>query len=235
MSAGQRVAVGELGPGVARLSRQGGRVLLTDAVHWRGRGRGDGSGRAVQCATVPRATLQGGGDMTDSATRWPRWRPFISFAVLFALVALLLPVFQRPPSKGIRACFDQIQNGMTEEQVEELLGGPRGIYDKTRWYSNMTAIGAGSGRSHLSWWYFPDCAIEVGFDEDGRVNGKRIEPSTPQSLFERVVRWCKQTFPSLRPGALGPCPWAYGWRYPALCLTTPSPISASSFWTSAFR
>src|SRR5262245_1371185 len=114
--------------------------------------------------------------MTDNAARRPRWRPFVSVAALLALVALLVPVFQRPPSAGIRARFDQIQNGMTEDQVDELLGGPRGVYDMTRRYTTMTtASGSGPGRSHLSWWYFPDCDIEVGFDEDGRVSGKSIK------------------------------------------------------------
>jgi len=138
--------------------------------------------------------------MTDNAARRPRWRPFVPYAVLLALVALLIPVFQRPPSASLRARFDQIQNGMTEQQVEELLGGPRGVYDKTRRYSTMTtAVGTGSGGSHLSWWYFPDCTIEVGFDEDVRVDGKRIELPPPQSLFERAVRWCKRTFSSPSP------------------------------------
>ncbi len=137
--------------------------------------------------------------MADKAARRRRW-PFVSFAVLLALVALLVPVFQRPPSAGTRAGFDQIQNGMTEQQVGELLGGPRGVYDKTRLYTTMTtAAGTGSGSSHLSWWYFPDCDIEVGFDEDGRVNGKRLEPLSPQSLLERAVQWCKQTSPSPAP------------------------------------
>jgi hypothetical protein len=138
--------------------------------------------------------------MTDNAARRPRWRAFVPFAALLALVALLVPVFPRPPSTALRARFDQIETGMTEQQVEELLGGPRGVYDKTRRdYSTTTAVGTGSGRSHLSWWYFPDCALEVGFDEDGRVNGKRIEPPPPQSLLARAVRWFMQTFPSPSP------------------------------------
>jgi hypothetical protein len=136
--------------------------------------------------------------MTDTAARRPRWRPFVYFAVLLALVALLVPVFQRSPSTDIRARFDQIQNGMTEQQVEELLGGPRGVYDKSRRYAT-TAAGWGSGSSHRSWWYFTDCTIEVGFDEDGRANGKRIELPPPQSLCGRAVQWCKQTFPSPSP------------------------------------
>ncbi len=136
--------------------------------------------------------------MTDNAARRPRWRLFVSFAVLLALVALLLPALPRRPSTGRRARFDQIQTGMTEQQVEELLGGPRGVYDKTRRSPTTTAAGTGAGRSHLSWWYFPDCTIEVGFDEDGRVNGRRIESPPPQSLFERAVRCCTQTFPSPR-------------------------------------
>jgi hypothetical protein len=137
--------------------------------------------------------------MTDKATRRRRW-PLVSFAVLLALVALLVPVFQRSPSTGLRARFEQIQNGMTEDQVGDLLGGPRGVYDETRSYSTMTtAAGTGSGRSHLSWWYFPDGDIEVGFDEDGQVSEKRIELPPLESLLERGVRWCKRTLSSRGP------------------------------------
>jgi hypothetical protein len=136
--------------------------------------------------------------MTENAARRPRRRLFVFFAVLLALAALLVPLFRRPPSTGIRARFDRIENGMTEEQVEGVLGGPRGIYDKTR-RNATTSVFMGSGRSHLSWWYFPDCVVEVGFDEVGRVNGKRIESPPPESLLDWVVRWCKQTFPSPGP------------------------------------
>jgi hypothetical protein len=142
-------------------------------------------------------TFPGGRDLTDNVGRRSRWRAFVSFAVLLALVSLLVPVF--PTATHVRARFDQIQNGMTEQRVEEVLGVPRRVYDTARSYSTMTAVGTGSGRSHLSWWYFPDCAIEVGFDEDGRVSGKRIEPPPTESLLEKAVRWCKRTFSSPSP------------------------------------
>jgi hypothetical protein len=135
--------------------------------------------------------------VSDNATRRPRWPAFVPFAVLLALVAvagLLVPVFRRTPSAAVRARFDKIQNGMTEGQVEELLGGPRGVYDTTRPHSTMTtAVGTGPGSSHHSWWYFPDCDVEVGFDADARVYRKSIGPPPPQSVFDRAVRWCKQT------------------------------------------
>jgi hypothetical protein len=130
--------------------------------------------------------------MRDNAARRPRWRAFVPFAALLVLAVLLAPVFRRTPSTVIRAGFNQIQDGMTEDQVGELLGGPRGVYDKTRLHSTMTtAVGTGSGGSHLSWWYFPDCTVEVGFDEDRRVNAKRIEPLPRQSLLSRAARWCQ--------------------------------------------
>src|SRR5262249_50274236 len=140
----------------------------------------------------------GGRDMADNAARRPRRGRFIFFAVLLALVALLAPVFPRPPSPGVRAGFDQVQDGMTEQQVEELLGGPRGVYDRARRGTVMTAAGTGPvhTRSHLSWWYFPDCVIEVGFDEGGRVSGKRIGPAPRQSLLGMAARWCELTFPA---------------------------------------
>lgn len=135
--------------------------------------------------------------MSDNAPRRPRWPAIVSFAALLALLAvagLLVPVFRTAPSAAVRARFDRIENGMTEEQVEELLGGPRGVYDRTRWGVTLTsAVGTGPGRSHHSWWYFPGCDVEVGFDVDGRVYRKQIGPSPPQSLLDRAVRRCKQT------------------------------------------
>ena len=97
--------------------------------------------------------------MTDNAARRPRW-PFVAFPVLLALGALLTPVFPRQQSAGIRARFDQIQNGMTEDQVGDLLGGPRGVYarrtGKAAWVcpaalrafsplGRMTGLNSGSG------------------------------------------------------------------------------------------
>lgn len=132
--------------------------------------------------------------MADSPARRRRWWPLASFAALVALVALLVPVFGPTPPTGIRAHFDRIRNGTTEQEVEELLGGPRGVYGRVR-RSAVTAAGTGKGRGHFSWWYFPGCTVEVGFDEDGRVNGKRIELAPPESLLDRAVRWYEQAAP----------------------------------------
>jgi len=127
--------------------------------------------------------------MSDNAARRPRWRVFLPCAALLAVVILLAPVFQRTPSIAVRAGFDQIQNGMTEQQVGELLGGPRGVYGQVLPHPTHTAVGTGSGGSHLSWWYFPDCTIEVDFDDDHRVNEKRIGLLPRENLFDRAVRW----------------------------------------------
>lgn len=137
--------------------------------------------------------------MTDNTARRPRWPVFVSLAVLLILVALVLPVFRQTPSSASRARFDRIQNGMTEDQVERLLGGTRGVYDKGRPGTTTTAVGIGPGMGHLSWWYFPDCVIEVEFDEYGRVCHKMIEPPPPQSIAGKFAWWCERTFPSPRP------------------------------------
>jgi hypothetical protein len=130
-------------------------------------------------------------DKTARRPRWPWWRLIAPIAVALALAALLVPVFQRPPSADDRARFDRIEDGMTERQVEEVLGGPRGVYDRTRrpWPGLTATSFPGSNSSHRSWWYFSDCTVEVDFDDDHRVTGKRIEPLPPQSLRERAVRW----------------------------------------------
>jgi hypothetical protein len=132
--------------------------------------------------------------VTDNAARRPRWWVFVLLAVLLALVAVLVPVFRRAPSPAVLTRFDRIEDGMTEDQVEGLLG-PRGVHDEDRSHTTMTsAAGWGPGSSHLSWWYFPGCDVEVGFDEDGRVCHKRIRTSPPQSVFDRAVRSYKRTF-----------------------------------------
>jgi hypothetical protein len=136
----------------------------------------------------------------DNMARRPRWLPLLSVAVVLILVALLLPVLHRPPPAYARERFDQIQDGMTEDQVEGLLGGLRGVHDKDRFNSTMTsAVGTGAGRSHLSWWYFPGCDIEVGFDKDGRVCLKIFKSLPSQSLFDRAVQRCRQALHSPGP------------------------------------
>jgi hypothetical protein len=126
--------------------------------------------------------------MRDNAAR-RRWSIYVSLAVLLAMVVLLAPVFRRTPATAVRDGFDQIQSGMTEEKVAGLLGGPRGIYGKVWPHPTHTAVGKGAGGSHLSWWYFPDCTIEVDFDDDHRVNEKKIKLLPRESLFEWGVRW----------------------------------------------
>jgi hypothetical protein len=128
----------------------------------------------------------------DNSARRPRWPALLSVAVVLILVALLIPVLQRPPSVAARARFDQIRDGMTEDQVEGLLGS-RGPHDEDRSNITMTsAVMTGPGSAHFSWWYFPGCDIEVGFDKDGRVCCKAFKPLRPQSLFDRAVLRCRQ-------------------------------------------
>src|SRR5262245_47837926 len=103
----------------------------------------------------------------------PRCRLFwpFAFALVLLLTGLMLPFLRRPPLTRNPAQFDQIRMGMSEKEVEELLGGPRGIYDNTKYHSHKTPIGGHWSWGHSSTWYFPDCAIEVVF-RDGKVHRK---------------------------------------------------------------
>jgi hypothetical protein len=127
--------------------------------------------------------------MSDDVARRRWWPVFVSSAALLLLTALLVMLWPSPAVPA-PAGFDQIRDSMTENEVEALLGGPRGVYDQSRWLSATTAEYTGPGRGHLSWWYFPDCVVEVVFDEAGRVKGKRLLP--PQGDFDRAVSLCKQ-------------------------------------------
>ena len=136
----------------------------------------------------------------------PAWRRGALYAAVILapslLVPLALPAFQRPPpcvdarSRAAYVGFERIREGMTEKEVERLLGGPRGLQDKTKPCHGHLVIGSchqatrtrsiddGFG-GHSSYWYFPDFQITVSFGPTG-VTGKDTDPPPRLSPFERA-------------------------------------------------
>ena len=92
----------------------------------------------------------------------PRERVFsvATFLVLGIVCFAIFFVFSHAVSMGR---FDRVTNGMTEAQVQEILGVPEATRHDT---TNSTAFFYG-GFQRLRW-----CSMEVYFSADGRVTGK---------------------------------------------------------------
>jgi hypothetical protein len=116
-------------------------------------------------------------------------RPF--WLILVALLGLgacatLLPS-QRPRGRITRENFDRIQEGMTEAEVQEILGGPDG------YYTDRPVIVLVEGTMFRRRWVGDEgvVTIELTFDEPRRVANKAFRPLPPESFAERYRRWCR--------------------------------------------
>jgi hypothetical protein len=113
------------------------------------------------------------------------------FALLLAAtVAALVP---RPTPPPVQPGYALIRDGMTEPEVEALLGGPRGVYGPgvRSHFKVITAYGFGPG-GHCSVWHFPGYEITITFDAGGRVCAKRVSPPPPaaaQAWQWAAERW----------------------------------------------
>ena len=104
--------------------------------------------------------------------------------------------------------YEQVQFGMTEKQVETIMGGPRGIYDGQLHHEPPgmgLIIGADSeDGARLSFWCFADCGIEVSFDKAGKVDMKKLateeyvtldlatRPPTLTDRLDSALKWVRQ-------------------------------------------
>jgi hypothetical protein len=123
--------------------------------------------RAVRVGTVALILLLGGGLL------WFRW--------------------SRP--EGVRAKFEKIRAGMTEREVEDLLGGPPGFYGEQPSPPKgglPIRVGLSDWNIQISNWYFPGDRITVQFDNAGIVRWKTIDPPTQ---FDRAREWITSHLP----------------------------------------
>ena len=94
--------------------------------------------------------------------------------VTLAVLALL------PPRPGVTpANIERIEDGMTQEEVEKILGGP-GV--------NLLASTSFVPRGRVVVWDHPHDGtyVRVGFDRDNRVIGKDWGP--PETLLRKLRR-----------------------------------------------
>lgn len=115
---------------------------------------------------------------------------FLTTLVVFWITAPRHPI-------GRDGC-EAIQLGMTEREVEAILGGPAGDYTSGRPLVVVPAkpgpfLTAAEGRliSYVRFWKGDAGEVSVGFDRDGQVSCKRFDEltSAPESLLAKLRRW----------------------------------------------
>jgi hypothetical protein len=110
-------------------------------------------------------------------------------AVVLVLTACPIALCVRPCASITVDSYQQIQVGMTRQQVERILGGPprnESAYPfETVQYSSVL---------HLDEWWGPDLVISVWLDAQGRVCDKNCKthdfgPAEKPSLWQQVNSW----------------------------------------------
>jgi hypothetical protein len=99
---------------------------------------------------------------------WPLEALAITLAVLFVAGIALRLMSRKPPPPGIsEANCARIKPGMRKEQVEEIFGGPPGIYEGGRLLHAGESLD--TGRGVLFMWVDEKGSVYVWFHHDGTV------------------------------------------------------------------
>jgi hypothetical protein len=121
----------------------------------------------------------------------------VLIAVGMLAVGAALFIYTRPP-RICRERFERIQEGMTQEEVEAILGRPPGNY---REYRPLVFVGGADFGDviwacqepgfHVEHWTIDELRIEVGFRSNGTVLRKEYFDSgfRHDSLWLRVRAW----------------------------------------------
>jgi hypothetical protein len=110
-------------------------------------------------------------------------------------LALLLPPRRDRPTSDP---YEAIRVGMTESEVEALLGGPAGDRSTGRADFCIAMTREEHEAFHAALvtkeWVNDDALIWIGFDQNGRVNRKFATANRggPPSWFDRVRRWFRR-------------------------------------------
>jgi hypothetical protein len=137
----------------------------------------------------------------------------VSVLLVIALAFALLPWFSRQPRPHITVeNFRKVKHGMTQQEVEYILGGPSGDYASGHQYCVMACEGSTcslfdnprygwkaippeqiqlvSPNGRISVWRGADCAIGVAFDENGRVSHVGVGWAWQEpTILERIRVW----------------------------------------------
>jgi hypothetical protein len=116
-----------------------------------------------------------------------QWLCLLSGLTLVVALGIVLGIaFQ--PGKRVRSQYDSILDGMTERQVQMILGGPPGDYAPTQ---EFVLVGRSNRTKHptgeeLLIWVFDGCYVEVLLNEDGRVTRKTWNEIDRPPLLDRL-------------------------------------------------
>jgi outer membrane protein assembly factor BamE (lipoprotein component of BamABCDE complex) len=99
-----------------------------------------------------------------------KWWLVIVVILLLAVALVLVSPALLPPTLGVTyANYSRIEKGMTQEQVEQLLGKPPAkIHHAMEWFGVQRVQNNGEGPS-LHWQSEQGDLVSVQFDKDGRV------------------------------------------------------------------
>jgi hypothetical protein len=110
------------------------------------------------------------------------WRTLTAICIgLLAMTAAIVAFWPVPLEERV----SRIQPGMTEVEVEEVMGLPPGNYSD---YAEVRRGGVDSTESRVRRWIWNDATVKVWFDVDGHVIRTEYT-SRPLSLSERLHLW----------------------------------------------
>ena len=112
-----------------------------------------------------------------------RFRLFILVGVSIALVMTLFLLIITRMNPENKAKFAKIESGMTEGQVDAIMGVPPGTYTTKQPF--VVVIGSPNA-TRYSYWHFDDGSGMVSFDSDGKVFITKWNDHLDPSLLEKV-------------------------------------------------
>jgi hypothetical protein len=121
------------------------------------------------------------------------------FAVALILFGAAFPALFPGPSKVIKAAFGKIEEGMSQAEVEALLGGPPGDYTTGPTFVLSSSYSMGEPGTILIW-HDDDGLLAVGVDESRVVRwkefseGARWNLGPVEQLQWRFERWRERVF-----------------------------------------
>jgi hypothetical protein len=121
-----------------------------------------------------------------------RWIVLAGMLEACVFLTLVVPALL-PPRPGVtRANFERIEDGMTPEEVEMILGGPRdsilGFPRPEEWIGPSPEGLAAKKDPYVIRWYHPrsNAIAVVKFDDHDGVIGKSWNPGYSKTFFQQL-------------------------------------------------
>ena len=131
-----------------------------------------------------------------------RWLLLLVFLAITASAILWVRAARHQPRISIDS-YNQIQEGMSQAEVEAILGGPPGDYSSRKW-AGETRVGFPGGilsigpldNDRAKNWSGEELTITLWFDPAGRVIGRSASPEVVHraTLKGRLYRWWLKAF-----------------------------------------